>query len=158
MYKIHNNILPCYFINLFTINLNIHDHFTRQASKFHITSHHTNVRANSIQVYGTNFGTVYPKTLQIQHFSQYLKNDVLSLCIKPLKFEFIFSYYCNLCFPFFLFYFVFYVRYVFFSVSIIFLLRIPTIKIYIYIDIFNCYVCNLATIMFICTDFIEVDD
>ena len=63
-----------------------------------------------------NFGTVYsnfPKTLQIQHISQYLKNDVLSLYIKPLKFEFIFSYYCNLCFSFFLmflFCFVLYIR------------------------------------------------
>ena len=53
MYKIHNNILLSYFLNLFTTNFNIHDHFTRQASKFHITFHRTNVRANSIQVYGT---------------------------------------------------------------------------------------------------------
>ena len=53
MYKIHNNILTSYFLNLFTTNLSIHDHFTRQACKFHITSHHTNVRAYSIQVYGT---------------------------------------------------------------------------------------------------------
>ena len=50
MYKIRNNILPSYFLNLFTTN---HDHFTRQASKFHITSHHTNVRAYSIKIYGT---------------------------------------------------------------------------------------------------------
>ena len=108
-----------------------------------------------------NFGTVYPKTLQIQHLSQYLKNDVLSLCIMTLKFLFIFSYYFNLCCSFFLFYFVLDIRYVFlfFSLYIIFfLLRIPTIHIYIYFHIFNCYVCNLATIMFICTDFIEVDN
>ena len=109
-----------------------------------------------------NFGTVYPKTLQIQHLSQYLKNDLLSLCIKMLKFQFIFSYYCNLCFfSFFLFYFVLDIRCFFFFLSfyiIFFLLRIPTIQVYIYFDIFNCYVCNLATIMFICTHFIEVDD
>ena len=53
MYRIHNNILPSYFLNLFTTNLNINDHFTRQACKFHITSHRKNVRENSIQVYGT---------------------------------------------------------------------------------------------------------
>ena len=110
-----------------------------------------------------NFGTVYSKTLQIQHLSQYLQNDVLTLCIKTLKFLFIFSYYCNLCFflSFFLFYFVLDICYVFsvFSLFIsFFLLRIPTIQIYIYIDIFNCYVCNLVNIMFICTDFIEVDN
>ena len=63
---------------------------------------------------------------------------------------------------FFLFCFVLYVRYVFsltFLFSIIFLLHIPTIHYYTYIAIFDCYLHNLATIMlFICTDFIEVDD
>ena len=68
-----------------------------------------------------NFRTVYSKTLQIQHLSQYLKNDVLSLCIKTLKFQIIFSYYCNLCFSFFLFYFVLDIRcFGFFSLFILF--------------------------------------
>ena len=100
-----------------------------------------------------NFGIVYPKTLQIQHLFQYLKHYVLSLCINSLKFQFIFSYYCNLCF-FLSFSSILFSIFVMFFFSLSF----PTIQIYIYIDIINCYVCNLATIMFICTDFIEVDD
>ena len=39
MYKILNNLLPSYFLNLFTTNLSILDHFTRQAFKLHITPH-----------------------------------------------------------------------------------------------------------------------
>ena len=65
MYKILNNILPSYFVSLFTTNLSIHDHFTRQASKFHMTSHHTNVRAYSIQVYGTKFWNSLSKDITV---------------------------------------------------------------------------------------------
>ena len=132
MYKIHNNILPSYFQNLFTTNLNIYDHFTRQASKFPL---HPTIEMSEQIVFRfmvLNFGTVYPQTLQFQHLSQYLKNDVLRLCINTLKFEFIFSYYCNLCFLSFSS-ILFSIFVMFFSVSIIFLLHIRTINIYIYI-------------------------
>ena len=115
MYKIQNNILLSYFLNLFTTNLSIHDHFIRQASKFHITYHHTNVRAYSIQVYGTKLWRNLSNDItDSASLAVFKKNDVLSLCIKSFKFEFIFSYYCNLCFSFFLFYFVLYIRYFFF--------------------------------------------
>ena len=118
MHKIHNNILPSYFLNLFTSNLSIHDHFTRQASTFHITSHHTNVRPYSIQAFGTNLWNSLSKDITDSPSLSVYKNDVLSLCIKSLKFEFIFSYYCNLCFSFFLFYFVLYIRYASFPLLI----------------------------------------
>ena len=63
MYEIHNNISPSYFLNLFTINLNIQDHFTKQTSKFYITSDHTNVRAYNIQVYGTKLWNSFSKDI-----------------------------------------------------------------------------------------------
>ena len=55
MYKIHSNILLFYFLNLFSTNLSIQDHFTMQTSKLHITAHQTNMRAYSIQVCGTMY-------------------------------------------------------------------------------------------------------
>ena len=99
-----------------------------------------------------NCGEVYPKT-GLASLSVFRKRWLI-LCIKPHKFEFIFSYYCNLWVSFF--YFVLYIRYVFLIIFYYtFLLYTST---YYTIDIFDCYVCNLVTIMFICTDFIEVDD
>ena len=77
MYKIHNNILPSYFLNLFTTNLSIRDHFTMQASKLHLTLQLSERRVFRFTV--LNFETVSPKTLQIQnHLSQYLQKR----CIK----------------------------------------------------------------------------
>ena len=106
-----------------------------------------------------NFGTVFPKTLQIQHISQYLKNDVLSLCIKTLQFQFKFSYSCNLsvfflslifcsryslCFSFFLcFYFIFFSYCAFLLFKSTYTL---TFSIVMYV------------ILCICTDLIKVDD
>ena len=51
MYKIHNNILPSYFLNLFTTNLSSHGHFTRQASKLHTAPHHINIKALHIAIF-----------------------------------------------------------------------------------------------------------
>ena len=52
MYKISRVALPLYFLNLFVLNNQVHFHNTRQAEKFHVISHKTNVRAFSIQVFG----------------------------------------------------------------------------------------------------------
>ena len=90
MHKIHNKIMPSYFLNLFTTNLSIHDQFTKQAFKLHITPHHTNVRAYSIQVYSTKLWSSLSKDITDSTSHAVLKkNDILSLYTKPLKFEFI---------------------------------------------------------------------
>ena len=62
---------------------------------FHITRHHTNARAYSIQVYGTNFWTLYLKTLLIQNLLQYLKTMYRVYAQSLLKFSLYFSYFCN---------------------------------------------------------------
>jgi hypothetical protein len=52
MFKMMHNLLPHFFQNMFKLNSEIHEHNTRQASKLHISSHHTNLRAFSIHIYG----------------------------------------------------------------------------------------------------------
>ena len=86
MHKIHNNILPSYFLNLFTTNLSNYGHLTRQASKLHNTPNHLNVKAYSIQVYGTKVRNSLSKDITYSTSLAVFKKDVFSFCTKPLKF------------------------------------------------------------------------
>ena len=63
MYKISNCLLPTVFQNLFTLNSNVHDHKTKQSSKLHVTSHRTNSRAYSIQIYGVRLWNMLSKDI-----------------------------------------------------------------------------------------------
>ena len=124
MYKINNNILPSYFLNVFTTNLNIHDHFTRQASKFHITSHHTNVRAHSNQIYGTKLWISLSKDITDSASLSVFKTRCIEFMHKVfILLQSLFFYLCLL--------FCSLYSLGFFSFCIIFLLHIPTIYIYI---------------------------
>ena len=48
-----NGLLPAAFHDIFMINMEVHDHNTRQKSDIHIISHRIVVRRQSIKVYGT---------------------------------------------------------------------------------------------------------
>jgi len=56
MYKVYNNLLPRYFINMFVPNCTVHSHNTRQRDKFHVPYHRLVSTSNSIglHVYGVN--------------------------------------------------------------------------------------------------------
>ena len=49
VYKAVNNLLLKHFNTFFNLNINIHQHDTRQSSSLHFTFHRTNIRANSIK-------------------------------------------------------------------------------------------------------------
>ena len=63
MYKISNCLLPNVFLNLFTLNSNLHDHNTRQSFKLHVICHRTNSRAYSIQIYGVRLWNMLSKDI-----------------------------------------------------------------------------------------------
>jgi len=52
IFKVFNQQLPSYFIDLFIPNSAIHNYNTRQASDFHISFSHTKSRQLSIVIYG----------------------------------------------------------------------------------------------------------
>ena len=54
IYKSLNGLLPAAFHDIFTINMEVHDHNTRQkSSDIHIISHRIVARRQSIKIYGT---------------------------------------------------------------------------------------------------------
>ena len=44
VYKVMNNLVPSFFVNIFTVNSAIHNYNTRQKNNLHIPSCHTKVR------------------------------------------------------------------------------------------------------------------
>jgi len=52
MYKVYNNLLPQYFIDMFVPNCTVHSHNTRQREKFHVPYHRLFSTSNSIRFYG----------------------------------------------------------------------------------------------------------
>src|ERR1700733_8782104 len=52
MYQSHNNSLPKIFNNYFTVNTNIHNHYTRSSQNLHLIQYRTNVRSFSIRMAG----------------------------------------------------------------------------------------------------------
>ena len=54
MYKVYNNFLPQYFIDMFVPNCTVHSHNTRQRDDFHVPYHRLASTSNSIRVYGVN--------------------------------------------------------------------------------------------------------
>ena len=47
-----NNLLPSSFINYFSLNSDIHEHFTRISKNIHLIQHRTLVREFSIKIHG----------------------------------------------------------------------------------------------------------
>ena len=54
MYKVHNNLLPQYFVDMFMSNCNVHSHNTRQCDDFPVPYHRLVPTSNNIRVYGVN--------------------------------------------------------------------------------------------------------
>jgi len=54
LYKVYNNLLPQYFIDMFVPNFTVHSHNTRQRDDFHVPYHRLVSTSNSIHVYGVN--------------------------------------------------------------------------------------------------------
>jgi hypothetical protein len=52
MYKVYNNLLPQYFIDMFILNHSVHSHNTRQCNDFHVPYHRLVLTSNSIRVFG----------------------------------------------------------------------------------------------------------
>ena len=54
MYKVMNNLVPSFFVNMFTVNSAIHNYNTRHKNNLHIPSYCTTVREHSVNVCGVN--------------------------------------------------------------------------------------------------------
>ena len=54
MYKVNNNLLPQYFIDMFLFNHSVHSHNTRQCNLYHVPYHRLVLTSNSIRVFGVN--------------------------------------------------------------------------------------------------------
>jgi len=73
MYKVHNNSLPQYFIDMFTPNSTVHGHNTRQCDDFHEPYHQLILTSNSIRVYGVNvWNSTYKDIRKIQTFKLFI--------------------------------------------------------------------------------------
>ena len=54
MYKVMNNLVPSFFVNMFTVNSAIHNYNTRQNNNLHVPSYRTKVREHSVSVCAVN--------------------------------------------------------------------------------------------------------
>ena len=62
--------MPAAFHDIFTINMEVHDHNIRQKSDIHIVSQHIAARRQSIKVYGTKFwNSLSPSIKNLNSFS-----------------------------------------------------------------------------------------
>ena len=61
MYKIMNNLVPSFCVNMFTVNSAIHNYNTRQKKNLHVLSYRTNVREHSVSIFGVNMWNDIPK-------------------------------------------------------------------------------------------------
>ena len=64
MYKVMNNLVPSYFVNMFTVNSAIHNYNTRQKNNLHVPSYCIKVREHSVSVCGVKCGMTFPKNLK----------------------------------------------------------------------------------------------
>ena len=85
MFKAMHNQLPPLFNNYFTLNYNIHDHFTRQAQGIHLSSVSTSLRKFSIKHFGSTLWNSLPAFLKskpsIYSFSKAYKQFILATYI-----------------------------------------------------------------------------
>jgi hypothetical protein len=63
VYKALNGLLPAQFQSLFELNANIHEHFTRQTTKIHVSSCRTKIRQYSIKIHGTKLWNSLDSTI-----------------------------------------------------------------------------------------------
>ena len=62
MYKVINNLVPSFFVNMFTVNSEIQNNYnTRQKNNLHVPSYRTKVREHSVSVCGVNTRNDIPK-------------------------------------------------------------------------------------------------
>ena len=52
MHKVMNNLVPLFFVNMFTVNSAIHNYNTRKKNNVHVPSYRIKVREHSVSVCG----------------------------------------------------------------------------------------------------------
>ena len=72
MYKVLNNLVSSFFVNMFTVNSAIHKYNTRQKNKLHVPSYRIKVREHSVSVCGVNMWNDIPAELkELSIFNQF---------------------------------------------------------------------------------------
>ena len=70
MFKVFNDDTPRVFSGLFTKNINVHDHNTRQATQFHVPIARTNYMSRAISVKGVSIWNKLSR--RVNHDCSYL--------------------------------------------------------------------------------------
>ena len=82
MFKVHRNILPINFCKLFELNSNIHGHFTRHCSDYHLPSIKSEINRKSVIFTGTKFWNNLDQSLKnsssVTSFNKKLKYHLLN--------------------------------------------------------------------------------
>lgn len=82
MYKVNNNLLPSLLCRHFSLNSDIHDHFTRHSSNLHLYSIRSNIQKKSFSFSGTQLWNYLDNTVKnvpsLAIFSKNLKHLLLS--------------------------------------------------------------------------------
>ena len=67
-----NNLVPSYFVNMFTVNSAIHNYNTRQNNNLHIPRYRTKVRKHSVSVCGVNMWNDIPEEFkELRTYNQF---------------------------------------------------------------------------------------
>ena len=85
MYKVMNNLVHSFFVNMFTVNSSIHNYNTRQKNNLHIPSYRTNVREHNVSVFGVNMWNDSPEECnELRTYNQFRLKCKLYLLSKQL--------------------------------------------------------------------------
>ena len=72
MYKVMNNLVPSFIVNMFTVNSAIDNYNTRQKNNLHIPGYRTKVREHSVSVCGVNMWNDIPEELkELRTYNQF---------------------------------------------------------------------------------------
>ena len=67
-----NNLVPSFFVNMFTVNSAIHNYNTRQKKNLHVPSYLIKVREHSVSVCGVKLWNDIPEELkELRTYNQF---------------------------------------------------------------------------------------
>ena len=95
--KTGNNLFPTQFDTFFYLNLNVHQHDTRQSFSLHVTFHRSNIRANSIKILGPKLWNSLCSSITSLPSFHILKTRCFHSILKKLcAVTYNLTYYCHL--------------------------------------------------------------
>lgn len=82
VYQALNGLLPRHFAHLFTLNYQIHSHYTRHCDDLYVLGHQTHLRSTSICIHGVKIWNTIDSVLRNSHtfslFKKHFKHALIS--------------------------------------------------------------------------------